>query len=163
MSDICYVPDEDFGRVIRWAPLVSIDLILRDPQGMVFVGLRNNEPARGVYFVPGGVIRKNERIAAAFARILKAETGLEILFEQARLLGAYEHFYETNRFGDVAYGTHYVVLALELWLDLRPAIAMDSQHSSARWMSPQEILSAPDVHENTKSYFRPKGLNPFTD
>jgi colanic acid biosynthesis protein WcaH len=154
MSDIQYVPDQDFARVIRWAPLVSIDLILRDPAGAAFVGFRTNEPAKGVYFVPGGVIRKNERIAMAFARILKAETGLEADFAQARLLGAYEHFYEANRFGDAHYGTHYVVLGHEVRLDGRPDIRMDSQHRGARWMLPDEILVAPDVHENTKAYFR---------
>jgi colanic acid biosynthesis protein WcaH len=36
-----------------------------------------NEPAKGKYFVPGGVIRKNETMQDAFARILKAEVGIE--------------------------------------------------------------------------------------
>jgi len=41
----------------------------------LLVGLRTNEPAKNYYFVPGGVIRKNETIELAFERILKAETG----------------------------------------------------------------------------------------
>jgi colanic acid biosynthesis protein WcaH len=102
------VDDESFAVVAKSAPLVSIDVILRGPDGTVFVGLRNNEPAKGVYFIPGGVVRKNEVLDDAFQRILAAETGLAATRSNARFLGVYEHFYSANRFGDPTYGTHYV-------------------------------------------------------
>ncbi len=149
-----FLPDDDFAHIVRYAPLVSIDLILKDPQEMVLVGLRMNEPAKGTYFVPGGVIRKDEAIENAFTRILKAEVGLAVPFAQTKFLGVYQHFYATNRFGNPAYGTHYVVLAHELRLAERPKIELDSQHSHIRWMSGAEILAAPNVHENTQAYFR---------
>ena len=106
------------------------------------------------YFVPGGIIRKNETIELAFARILKAETGCRASHGDARFLGAFQHFYSTNRFGDPAYGTHYVVLAYELQLDYRPAIVLDAQHSESKWMVVSDLLAADNVHENTKAYFR---------
>jgi colanic acid biosynthesis protein WcaH len=40
------------------------------------MGWRGNDPARGTWFVPGGRIRKNEKIADAFERIIRTETGL---------------------------------------------------------------------------------------
>jgi colanic acid biosynthesis protein WcaH len=149
-----YLNAQDFAQIVRTAPLVSIDLILRDPEGKALLGLRNNEPAKGVYFVPGGVIRKNETIASAFARVLKIETGLETPYSEARFRGAYEHFYVTNRFNDPGYETHYVVLAHELQLLIRPSILLDDQHNEAIWMTPREVLTSPLVHENTKAYFR---------
>jgi colanic acid biosynthesis protein WcaH len=145
--------DDDFARIIRHAALVSIDIVVKDPEGNVLLGLRVNEPARGQYFVPGGVIRKNERIRDAFSRILKVEIGIEASLNEAKFLGAFEHFYETNRFGNPEYGTHYVVLAYEINLDQRPTVETDLQHSDTRWMSEAEILSAEDVHPNTKAYF----------
>ena len=148
------VDDQTFAVVVRNAPLVSIDLILRDPEGRIFVGRRNNEPAKGMFFVPGGVVRKNETLDAAFRRVLAIETGLSGERSAARLLGAYEHFYSTNRYGDPAYGTHYVVLAHEIVFARRPEILLDAQHSELRWMSDAEVLEAPDVHENTKAYCR---------
>lgn len=45
------VSDGDIARIVRYAPLVSIDIILRDPQGYALLGLRVNEPAKGKYFV----------------------------------------------------------------------------------------------------------------
>src|ERR1700752_4224955 len=86
----------DFHTVVRLAPLVSIDLIIRNPRGEVLLGLRNNEPAKGFYFVPGGIVLKHERLREAFARILKREINYDATLEDARLLGAYEHFYDAN-------------------------------------------------------------------
>jgi colanic acid biosynthesis protein WcaH len=151
---MAWMAPAEFAQVVRLTPLVSIDLILRDPEGKVLVGLRTNEPAKGLWFVPGGRIEKDERLADAFARILSVETGLSLPMARSRLMGGYEHFYDTNRFEQPGYGTHYVVIGRELRLDRRPGIKTDDQHSAVRWMSPEEILAAPDVHENTKAYFR---------
>jgi colanic acid biosynthesis protein WcaH len=148
------ITDNEFSCVVRCAPLPSIDLIIRDSDRRVLVGLRTNEPAKNYYFVPGGVIRKNETIEVAFARILTAETGCRVSHGDARFLGAFQHFYSTNRFGDPAYGTHYVVLAYDLQLDYCPKIAADAQHSEFKWMAVSDLIAASDVHENTKAYFR---------
>src|ERR1700738_2282456 len=112
MDAPCFLPDDDFAHIVRYAPLVSIDLIIRDLEGNVLLGLRENEPAKNTYFVPGGVIRKNETIREAFTRILNAETGLTASFDEATLVGAFEHFYKTNRFGHPDYGTHYVTYCI---------------------------------------------------
>jgi colanic acid biosynthesis protein WcaH len=148
-----FLTDDEFTFVVRRTPLVSFDIIIKDPAGNVLVGLRTNEPAKGKYFVPGGIIRKNETLADAFARITKAEIGVEASFSNAKLVGVYEHIYDTNTPGEPGYGTHYIVLAHELNLIERPRIAGDAQHSDFRWMSPLEIASSPDVHPNTQAYF----------
>jgi colanic acid biosynthesis protein WcaH len=152
------ISDNEFACIVRCAPLLSIDLIIRDADRRVLVGLRTNEPAKNYYFVPGGVVRKNETIELAFARILRAETGCRANHGEARFLGAFQHFYSTNRFGDPAYGTHYVVLAYELQLDHRPAIVLDAQHSESKWMAVSDLLAASNVHENTKAYFRKQSI-----
>jgi colanic acid biosynthesis protein WcaH len=148
------ITDNEFSCVVRCAPLPSIDLVIRDFGGRVLMGLRTNEPAKNYYFVPGGVIRKSETIELAFARILRAETGCRASHGDARFLGVFQHFYSTNRFGDPAYGTHYVVLAYDLQLDYRPEIVLDAQHSESKWMAVSDLIAASNVHENTKAYFR---------
>lgn len=153
MTRQTFLEDRDFAHIVRYAPLVSIDIVIRDPRGRVLLGLRANEPAKGALFVPGGIIRKNETIEAAFYRILAAETGCTATFGDARFLGAFEHFYETNRFDDPAYGTHYVVLGYSLDLPEYPSVVPDSQHKEFRWMTAGEVLDSPIVHPNTKAYF----------
>jgi colanic acid biosynthesis protein WcaH len=144
---------DEFAFVVRNAPLVSIDLIIRNPDQRVLVGLRTNEPAKGKWFVPGGVVRKYERLADAFARIVKAEIGLEASIGDAKFVGVYEHLYDSNVFREEGFGTHYVVLAYQLNLDHQPPLVSDRQHSEFRWMTPAELISSPDVHQNTRAYF----------
>jgi colanic acid biosynthesis protein WcaH len=148
-----FLDKDEFAHVVRNTPLVSIDLIIRDPDQCVLVGFRTNEPAKGKWFVPGGVVRKYERLADAFARILKTEVALEASIGDARLIGVYEHLYDNNVFGEEGFGTHYVVLAHELKLGHRPVIGRDRQHSGFRWMTPAELISSADVHQNTRAYF----------
>jgi colanic acid biosynthesis protein WcaH len=149
-----FLPHDELRKVVRLAPLVAIDLIIRNGKNQVLLGLRNNEPAKGSYFVPGGMILKNERLRDAFARLLKTETNFTAAIADARLIGAYEHFYANNRFGEPGYGTHYVVLGYELKIDDTAAIRSDDQHRELRWWTEVDLLASPDVHHNAKAYFR---------
>jgi colanic acid biosynthesis protein WcaH len=148
-----FLNKDEFAQVVRNTPLVSIDLIIRDPDQRVLVGLRTNAPAKGKWFVPGGVVRKYERLVDAFARIVKAEIGLDAPIDDAKFVGVYEHLYDDNVFGEEGFGTHYVVLAHQLNVDHQPPIMSDRQHSGFRWMTPTELISSPDVHPNTRAYF----------
>ena len=138
--------------MVRLAPLVAIDLIIRNAAAKS-CSVCATTSHKGCYFVPGGMILKNERLRDAFARILKTETNFTAAIEDARLLGAYEHFYANNRFGEAGYGTHYVVLGHELRIDDIAALKPDNQHSELRWWTEADLLASPDVHHNTKAYF----------
>lgn len=146
--------DAEFIRAIDAVPLVSIDLIVRNPAGEVLLGHRNNAPAAGFWFTPGGRVRKGERLADAFARLAQGELGLSLALPQARLLGAYEHLYPDNVFGIAGIGTHYVVLGYELALATDAEVRACSQHASLRWWGLEALLASPEVHDNVKAYFR---------
>jgi len=148
------VAREDFAAIVRLTPLVSIDLIIRETGGRILLGRRVNEPARGVYFVPGGRITKNESRAQAFRRVCRNELGRECSMEEARFLGTFDHIYPTNALNLPGFGTHYVVLAFELVRPLDYWILPPDQHADFVWFTEAEILRHPEVHENTKAYFR---------
>ncbi|HWV99322.1 MAG TPA: GDP-mannose mannosyl hydrolase [Candidatus Acidoferrum sp.] len=147
----------DFADVVRLTPLVSMDLLVRAPDGRVLVGRRVNEPAKNCFFLVGGRITKNESRAAAFRRLTVEELGVELNIEHARFLGVYDHFYPTNRFEREGFGTHYVALGYELRLFVEPAALPREQHGEYAWMTETELLESPQVHENTKEYFRTAG------
>ena len=149
-----WLESQDFERVVRFTPLVSIDIVVRSKDGHVLLGRRKNEPARNSFFVPGGRITKNESLEAAFKRITVAELGLQMELKQARFIGVYEHIYKENFFEKEGFGTHYVVLAYELILSETPASLPTQQHQDYVWKMEQEVLEWPAAHENTKAYFR---------
>lgn len=144
--------EEDFGRIVATTPLVSIDLILRNPHGQVLLGFRQNRPAQNTWFVPGGRIRKNERLADAWHRLAEVELGTTL--EAPRLLGVYEHFYEDNALDMPSVGTHYVVVACEAGLPAGAVLKPDQQHAKLEWWDVDKLLASPDVHANTKAYFQ---------
>jgi colanic acid biosynthesis protein WcaH len=154
MSPLRFLSHTELDTVIRLAPLIAIDLIIRNPGDDVLLGLRKNDPAKGYYFVPGGMILKNDWLAAAFARLAENETGQAARLDDARLIGVFEHFYDTNRSGNGGYGTHYVVLGYEFAWPTAARPRPDDQHSELRWWPVTELLASERVHENAKAYFR---------
>jgi colanic acid biosynthesis protein WcaH len=149
---MAFLQPEIFRAVIRHTPLISIDLLVRDPGRRLLVGKRRNRPARDSWFVPGGRINKDERLSEAFSRLTREELGSALPFSHASLQGIFEHFYPDNALGEPGYGTHYVVLAYELTVE---SLALPAgQHSAYRWLADAELLADPQVHENTKAYCR---------
>lgn len=141
-----------FIEVVKHTPLIAIDLILKNGEEKILVGLRQNEPAQQTWFVPGGRIQKDERIAQAFARITTEELGRTFVLEQAQFRGVFEHFYATNFIGHPGFGTHYVVLAYELLVETSWMGLPLEQHQQYQWLSDDELLQHPQVHPYTKAY-----------
>lgn len=136
-------------------PLVSIDLVMVRNGAEVLLGRRLNRPAQGTWFVPGGRILKDERIAQARARIILRELGEAVPTEGWRLIGAFDHLYPDNFAGAPDVSTHYVVLAFRLDVDgAGPALCMDDQHESLDWMPMAAAVDDPRVHENSKAYLQ---------
>lgn len=145
-----FLPDEDFRRVIKSTPLASIDLVICHRQ-RVLLGKRVNRPAKDFWFVPGGRIRKNECFESAFSRISLSEVGISASVSQADFLGAFEHFYQDNVFGEDA-STHYIALGYRLSLRENPVHLPECQHSEFQWWSPTEAMTSDYVHSYTKKY-----------
>ncbi|HFO3809399.1 TPA: GDP-mannose mannosyl hydrolase, partial [Escherichia coli] len=87
---------EDLVTVVRYAPLISIDLIIENEYGEFLLGKRCNRPAQGYWFVPGGRIYKNETFKQAFCRITEKEIGVKIDIKLGAFYGVWQHFYKDN-------------------------------------------------------------------
>ncbi|XYB84552.1 NUDIX domain-containing protein [Vibrio parahaemolyticus] len=64
-------------------------MVIENAQGQTLLGLRNNRPAQGFWFVPGGRVLKGESLKDAFLRLCQDEVGLEVNIEDAIPLGSY--------------------------------------------------------------------------
>ena len=147
------LPAAAFEAVVRDAPLVSIDLIVRSPSNRILLGRRRNEPACGTWFVPGGRIYKDERLADAFARTAREELRAELAIHDARFLGVFEHLYAENFAKRPGFGTHYVVLAFEVTVADLPDPQLQDQHDGFQWFTVGDLLQSPAVHPYTRAYF----------
>jgi colanic acid biosynthesis protein WcaH len=148
---------ETFLSIVDQTPLISVDLVIVRNAQEVLLGLRNNRPAQGFWFVPGGRIRKNERIGEALVRVAEAELGLGDAVRGGQLvprqMGGFEHFYADCFAGADGVSTHYVVLGhrLDVPAGFRLPVA-DAQHAAFRWWPIDEALESAEVHRFTKDY-----------
>jgi colanic acid biosynthesis protein WcaH len=152
------LPIAEFSAACAALPLVSIDLVLINPAGQLLLGLRNNAPACGWWFTPGGRIRKNEPLADAKLRVAQDELGLPALaLARAIPMGAWDHFYPDSAF-DPGVSTHYV--NLPLWLALTPdeekhlqlPQGAGEQHARWQWLALDQAAGDGAVHAYVRVY-----------
>lgn len=145
------LPEDTFRTVVAATPLISIDLVVTNPRGEILLGRRNNRPAQGCWFVPGGRVLKDESLDEAFARLTGAELGRRVPRAAAHFLSVYEHFYSDSVFGATP-TTHYVVLAYQWQKELELAQLPDAQHNDYRWWAPADMVASEAVHSNSRAY-----------
>ncbi|WP_299262555.1 NUDIX domain-containing protein [Halorientalis sp.] len=145
------VPAAEWETVVSNVPLVSVDLVVETDGGVV-LGKRENEPAKGEWFVPGGRVRKHERLHDAVERVAESELGCAVATE--RQLGVYEHLYDTSEFDDTG-GKHYVPVGFHVNLKDGGELEPDDQHSAVRTFQPPFEF---DLHPYVEAYLDDAGL-----
>lgn len=150
-----YLSESELKNVIKFAPLVTIDLCITD-NNLILLGKRLNPPAKDTFFVPGGRIRKSETINNALDRIIFEETGRKIIDKKdLKFLGIYEHFYENNFLGNNDFKTHIVVIAYNIEISNLTEIDQcfsNQQHLEDIWHD-MKISNNINIHPYTKNYF----------
>lgn len=146
-----FLSSEQFQSIIESTPLISIDLIVRNKDNEVLLGLRTNRPAQGNWFVPGGRVLKDEPLDIAFERLIKTELNSQV--QNATFKGIYQHFYNDNVFNE-SFSTHYIVMAYEVLIDSDLSSLPVIQHDVYKWFSEKSLLDSENVHKHTKWYFQ---------
>lgn len=141
------IPQEQWGTIVTNVPLVSVDLVI-EHEGGVILGKRENEPAKGEWFVPGGTVLKNESRTDAVHRVAEEELGESVVIDDC--LGTYEHFYEAAA-ADGVDSKHYLATAYRCHFKRNnPEITNeDHQHSSI------EVFQLPleeEIHPYAQRY-----------
>ena len=93
-------------------PLVGAAAAVFDPAGRVLLVQRGRPPRMGSWGLPGGMLEVGERLAAAVAREVREECGVEI--EIGGVAGVFEPITHDDD-GRIEY--HYVVV--DFWASLR--------------------------------------------
>ncbi len=149
-----YLTQIEFNKAIDLLPLISIDLVLINPEGQILLGQRRHAPAKKWWFTPGGRIRKNESFVKCLQRIIESELGLSAIdVNDAKLMGVWDHFYDDSAFSREI-STHYVnlphILQMKYSLDLD--LLPNEQHSGWRYQNVDAVALSNDVHPYVRLY-----------
>jgi len=142
------IPDDEWRTIVANVPLVSVDLVVKYDGG-ILLGKRENEPAKGEWFMPGGTVLKNEQLTEAVHRVANEELGCAV--EITESLGAFEHFYDTSEIPDVN-SKHYVANGFVVTPHGEPTV-VDGQHGALRVITEPY----PELHPYVERYLNAMG------
>src|ERR1700690_915859 len=72
-----FIPQPLYDKIAKCMPIVSVEAVIVIDDKLLFLK-RNNEPAKGEWWFPGGRIHKGESLEQALSREIKEETGLQV-------------------------------------------------------------------------------------
>lgn len=81
--------EQEFWNIYKKVPRLTVEIIVRNDRGEVYLTKRNIEPCKGLWHLPGGTVRFGEPLTEAVKRIAKRELG--ITPTQTKLLGYIEY------------------------------------------------------------------------
>ena len=99
------VDNEIYSKFVELMPITCVDILIHEEDKLLFVK-RNQEPAKGKWWVVGGRLHKDETMEQCAIRKCKEEVGLDVVLEKR--IGVYDEFFDTSIQG---YPTHTVCVA----------------------------------------------------
>ncbi len=139
-----HIPDDLYRQIHASMPIPCADAVICHDK-RVLLCKRTNNPAKGLYWFPGGRVLKDETLREAVMRKVREETGLEVTIEEN--LGVDETIFPDGPFGGPTH-TINVVFAVTPTSTAIPA-SIDTQHSEMRWFDETELNS---LHPYIQTY-----------
>ncbi len=127
-----FIEQAEYLRILEVLPISCVDLLIVH-SGKVLLLKRDNDPARGQYWFPGGRVRKLETIEAAAIRIAKSETDLACRYESV-LCVTETVFQKAN---SMRTAVHTVNICCKIIPDRIDRLRVDALHSEYLWVSSQ--------------------------
>ncbi len=139
------ITPEMFKKFLAVLPIATINIaILRDDE--VLLVKRLNEPAKGYWYTPGGIILKGESLKGSVLRICKEETGLDV--ESIKLIGVYTEYWSEGYFTQN-------IQTISIYYSATPLsgkINVDWQSSEVKWFQIDEL--PPKTGETVKKMMK---------
>lgn len=136
-----YINSNFYNKIIESMPISCVDLLIFS-QDKYLLLKRNNNPAKGQYWFPGGRIHKMETIENACLRISKSECNLECKFIKQICIEETIFLKEENMVSE----KHTLNICCLLHVDDVSMLKIDDYHSEYIWID--EIIES--LHESVE-------------
>ncbi len=138
-ESVLKVEQEFYNKIREVIPIVSVDIIAIY-KGKVLLVKRKNIPAKGLWWFPGGGIRKWESPENTVRRELKEETGLDIV--STKFLTVMDcPFQEDN--------LHCIALVFKAMIS-SDRVVLDDESSDYRWLDLGDYQGRFELHPYLK-------------
>ena len=132
------IPESLYSQIVRMMPIACVDLLVVNGTGKVLLVKRNNHPAKGHWWFPGGRIWFGETRVDAVKRKLEEECRLRAA--EIAFLNTYDVMLDRPDTGTLSHGiTSLYHVRVADHRDLR----LDRQSSDAAWDTVEHWLEQP--------------------
>ena len=83
------LPKDEFDWIFSRVPRLTVEVVISSRDRGVLLSLRDIEPCKGMWHLPGGTVRFGEPLVEAVASVARNELGLNV--DVGRLLGYIEY------------------------------------------------------------------------
>jgi colanic acid biosynthesis protein WcaH len=143
-----FLPADVYGKMVQDCVVCCVDcLIVRfnplTKRKECLLVERGSEPAKGIWWIPGGRLFKGETFFDGAVRKAREETGLDDV-EPVQVLGFYNTFFPDSAWDtDTAKGTQTVQPIILVKLQKGAEIKLDATSERYRWigLDPEEAVS----------------------
>jgi colanic acid biosynthesis protein WcaH len=135
------IPPSEYLQILKNVPIACVDLLIIHNNKCLLLK-RDNEPANGEYWFPGGRINKLETIKDAAIRKAKEETNLDCEFIQ--VISAEESIFPKNENMDT--DVHTVNICCYLIPKDIKSLKIDKLHNDYKWVNRQNKIYHPAVN-----------------
>jgi len=138
------IPDKLYREIHKTMPIPCVDFVLLQ-DGKVLLGQRTNEPAKGLWWFPGGRVQKGETLEEAVERKARQELGIEV--KVVKKLGVDETIFDEGPFG---WPTHTINVVFLVKPKGHVKFILDDQHSEFKWFAKIDKTFVPYVRKYIK-------------
>lgn len=126
-----YLPEETFREVEKLVPLASLNLVIMDEEERILVMKRTYEPAKGLYWYPGGRIKRGQSLEEALKNQIREETGLGwTQVKVVKVLSVDSNIFKTRQ-----------TININFLIKKKKGseVKLNPQHSDFKWLKPEEF------------------------
>ena len=146
-----FLDDQTFQTIMENSIITTVDVIFVKEGKEILLGLRNNKPLEGVYYLPGGRIEKGETILEAVKRKMKSELNFQINENRLVFLKNYDDFFDESIYEGVTLQNISITYVYPLdSSELEQFAIYDTQHSDLHFFSMDDPTLLPKIQERVK-------------
>jgi len=146
-----YIPQDLYNRILQHVPIACVDVAIVS-RGSVLLVRRNDSPAKGQWWVPGGRVRKGERMRETARRKALEEVGLDC--HVGPIIHTAETIFPDGPEGIPVHSINSCFLVYPVKDGPRSEVRLDDHHAGWKWVS--EVPS--DLHSYVVQCLRGAGL-----
>ena len=137
-----FIDKEIYKTIVEYSIIPTVDIIFLDTDKRVLLWLRNNEPLKWKYHLPGWRIEKNETILQAAQRKAKEELSITIDIQRLQFVWVYDDIFDNSDFG--SFSSHFIPITFsyELSTEEESNIITDEQHDDIKFFA----YNDPEIH-----------------